>query len=228
MILFFLQKFTSNVCHVCRKSLIDLEKIICLDCELHFKNKTIQSLELQQLFWGRIQLEEVFSMNYYIHGAPINQLIHDLKYHKIRQNAEFLGLQLSKGILNDYPCRFDGIIPIPLHPKKRKKRTYNQAEEMAKIVSEHTNIPVLNSLSRVHNNTSQTKKSKYHRWSKSNKIFQYNGGLSDKGHYLILDDVITTGSTIEQASLTIQSSSNCRLSVASSAYTPLDYLLLNH
>ena len=118
-------------------------------------------------------------------------------------------------------CRPDYLLPIPLHPKKRFKRGFNQSEEIAKGISIQTGIPIDSSvLFRSKNTKTQTKKSKLERWDNVDGIFSIHRPehLKNK-HICLVDDVITTGATIEACIRALQASvENCSISVVSLAF----------
>ena len=109
----------------------------------------------------------------------------------------------------------DFIIPIPLHPKKLALRGYNQSECIANGISCVLNKPVdTKSLVRVMENTTQTRKSVYERYENTSGIFRYQQGcIPDNSHLLLVDDVLTTGSTLEAAVAALSDIPGVRVSV---------------
>jgi ComF family protein len=99
----------------------------------------------------------------------------------------------------NYKDQFDFIIPVPLHPSKRRKRGYNQSEEFGKGLSEILNIPCTEKfLKRIKSTTTQTKKSKLNRWENVNEVFEVRDSEELQGkRVLLVDDVVTTGATLE-------------------------------
>lgn len=227
MIINFITQCFPRICHSCSKKLLTTENVICLDCFYITTPKNIQVKSLQSLFWGRCKLKNVFTLFYYLQGSPCSQLIQDLKYNGIKLNAKFFGKHLGDLINEKYPAQFDFIIPIPLHPKKLKKRGYNQSLLIANETSKKSNIPILNALNRRQYNQTQTNQDKFNRWSNSEEIFEPVIKIPENAHVLIIDDVITTGSTIEQAYLTLLKNASVKISVAACAFTPLDHIILN-
>jgi ComF family protein len=114
----------------------------------------------------------------------------------------------------------DVIMPVPLHDKKRKKRGYNQSESFAEGLSNSMKIATdFTSLKRVVNSETQTKKSKYSRWENVNTIFELNEAESLKGkHILLVDDVITTGATVEACAQILMKISDVKISVVAIAF----------
>jgi ComF family protein len=153
-----------------------------------------------QLFWGRCQIEKAAAFSYYTKGSRIRKIIHKLKYDGMKE----AGFQMGKiyasalkesGFFED----IDLIIPVPLHPSKRRKRGFNQCDCICSGISEISSIPVDDkSLARVSVSDTQTKKTRYDRWLNVEGIFEVKtDGLLTGKHILLVDDVITTGSTIE-------------------------------
>ena len=131
--------------------------------------------------------------------------------------AEHLGKLLAQQITVE--SSFDGIIPLPLHPKKERARGFNQSQAIAEGISEILNIPVWNNcVIRNTSNVSQTKFSKYDRYENVRSIFsvKQNDSLKNK-HILLIDDVLTTGATIESCAGELLKSEGCKVSIATLA-----------
>jgi len=147
----------------------------------------------------------------------MQQLIHQLKYKGNQEIGIYLGKLMGEQLLNS--GRFnhiDVIIPLPMHPDKQKKRGYNQAEILANGLSQKMNIPVLNKIIlRSKKTSTQTKKQRLERWTNVDGTFEIQNVQSIIGkHILLIDDVITTGATLEACSNTILSIENTKLSIA--------------
>lgn len=168
-------------------------------------------------------IRKASAFSFYTRGSRIRKLIHSLKYKGMKELGHELGkiyalsLQPS-GYLND----IDLIIPVPLHPSKLRKRGYNQSDSISEGLSAITGIPVdTTSLSRIAGTKTQTRKSRYDRWINVEGIFRINDGEMLKGkHILLVDDVITTGSTIESCANEILSVQGTSVSVVALAFSP--------
>jgi len=207
-----------NVCSVCTKSLLPFEKVICSPCRVHLPytnyvnhphNKTAA------IFWGRVNLVYCASFLHYKKGNSVRKLIHQLKYKGREDVGYFLGGQFGQHLkkiplLHD----LDGIVPVPLHPRKEKIRGYNQCKSIAEGLATQLNTPVLNHIvERKQFNTSQTTKDRYGRWENiSDKFAVKNPGLAKNKHLLVVDDVITTGSTLEALMIELSSVTGIRIS----------------
>ncbi|MDA3616689.1 phosphoribosyltransferase family protein [Chitinophagaceae bacterium LY-5] len=176
--------------------------------------------EIYQIFEGRLHLEFAAAYLFYNQQSLAQQLIHALKYKNRRDVGLFLGKQMGLGIRHhDLIASVDGLVPLPLHAKKLRKRGYNQASVLAEGVASIINKPILDNATtrRVHNAT-QTKKSRMGRWLNVEHIFDIkNPEELENKHLLIIDDVVTTGATIEAFGELLERLPNTRISVLSCA-----------
>lgn len=200
------------------------ETIICTKCHLHLPRTNyhlIRENPINKVFWGRVDVEFATALFFYSKGGKVQHLIHQLKYKNQMEVGIYLGEMLGNEILQaDEFSKIDLIIPIPLHPKKLRKRGFNQAEVIANGVGNAMNIKVdITSVVRTVETSTQTKKGRYKRWENVNEIFRITepDRLKEK-HVLLLDDVITTGATMEACIQTIKSLPDVKVSVASIAY----------
>ena len=198
----FISNIYPKVCPACGNVLINQEENICIQC-LYYMPKTRfhndQANLVAQMFWGRTNVENATSMFYFNKGGHYQQLLHQLKYKGKAEIGEELGSIFGHELKSTTFKNVDAIIPVPLHEKKYKQRGYNQSEAIAKGLSYSLNKPVIcDVLKRVRANDSQTKKAKYQRWENVKNIFSLKNIESLKGrHVLLVDDIITTGATLE-------------------------------
>jgi ComF family protein len=191
-----------NICLICEKELINNRKFICSFCENElnytFFEKYSEPTVLDELFWGRVKLEETYSYLYFQKGKKEQNLIHALKYSDKKEIGLFFGNKIGASLLNTDKFKdVDALIPVPLHYKKQFKRGYNQSKALADGVSDFLNIIVDDSfLKRSKNSSTQTKNNKASRWDNVQNVFDLNQFKKYK-HIAIIDDVITTGSTLE-------------------------------
>lgn len=199
----FLSLFFPKVCVICGKSLIGSEECICLHClyrlpRTHFH--TDRENRVEKRFFGKIEVQQASSFFYFNKGSDFRHLIHQLKY-KDRQDIGFvLGKYAASELkLSDIFADIDCIIPIPLHKKKERKRGYNQAESIANGMAAILNKPVeTEAVHRIKSNISQTRKSVIQRWLNVQEIFGINNRSKiEWKHILLVDDVLTTGATME-------------------------------
>jgi ComF family protein len=172
---------------------------------------------LNQLFWGKTKIEFASAFLLFSKGSRYRKLIHSLKYKDDQESGiqlgKLYGLEIAKQ--SAYP-KIDYIIPVPLHPKKQKKRGYNQSDCIAQGLSESINVPFLSDvLIRIVNTQTQTKKHKDERWENVSGVFDVQNIEQIHGKSILLvDDVITTGATIEHCAITLIEKADCKVSIA--------------
>jgi ComF family protein len=212
-----------KICAACAHNLSKQENVICTICSMKLPYTHFYKLEtnpLEKKFWGRIPIENIDSFLYFEKGSLTQELLHKLKY----ESRQDVGLKLAELLIYYYQekhltQKYDGIITIPLHPAKEKIRGYNQCDSFAKKLSSSWEIPYYkNSIVRLNNTVSQTGKNRIDRWDNVNNIFEVKEkeNLGHK-HLLLIDDVITTGATIEACAQEILKLPNCRISVLTMA-----------
>lgn len=200
----FLSLFYPNLCLVCREQAPAFhDSIFCFSCE-HKLPKTNDHLEKEnrftERFWGRIPLYTGAAMYLFNKGGRTQKLIWQLKYNGQKevglQIGQLYGTELKK---SHFYRTIDVIVPVPLHPKKEKIRGYNQSDWFAKGLSETMRKPWLkNGLKRTAFTETQTKKERMARFENVMKVFDVDEGKKLKGkHILLVDDVLTTGATLE-------------------------------
>ena len=213
-----------RLCYACGNQLMRNESLICTECFVVIPRTNYHFIEdnpVAQLFWGRCLIEKAAAFSYYNKGSRIRKLIHNLKYNGIREIGYDLGrlygLSLkTSGFIND----IDIIIPVPLHPLKERIRGFNQSETISMGIADVTRLPVdIKSLARILVSATQTKRSRYERWTNVEGIFQVIDSKSIMGkHILLVDDVITTGSTIESCANELLRIEGVKVSVVALAF----------
>jgi ComF family protein len=193
--------FYPNLCAGCHVDLVRHEKIICLSCwetlpktNFHLREKN----PVAQKFWGKINIQHATSFYYFNKEGRLQQILHALKYRK----------------------QFDVGIPIPLSKEKMRTRGYNQSESIALGLSAVLNIPVqINAVLRVKNTASQTNKNIAERMENVKDAFAVQDAEKLKNkHVLLIDDVLTTGATLEACARELLTIENCKISIATIAY----------
>lgn len=212
--------FYPNRCAVCNVKLVSNETCVCLQC-IYKLPKTNNFLELNNisevLLAGRFPFERVASFCFFTKEGLLQALIHELKYKNKPFIGNLLGALFGTDLLSSsFLASIDVIVPVPLHPKKKIIRGYNQAEAFAQGISKATSIPVsVDELIRVINNPTQTKKSKTQRWENVKGIFEVKSTSTFQNkHVLLVDDVITTGSTLEACAIALLQCSGVKISIA--------------
>ena len=196
--------------------------IICLNCELNlplsFRPSGVQPVE--RALWGRVRLEWANALYAFSRGSSTQELLHFLKYNSEPDTVRAFGMKMGKVIRERPKLNMpDAIVPIPLHPKKRKQRGYNQAEELAAGVAsilqcEHK--PLL--LMRKNHAASLTSLGRTDRWQRISEAYQLNESVAGLDHVLLIDDVLTTGATIEACANLLHESGVSRVSIATLAF----------
>ena len=215
--------FYPRVCAACGEPLLKDEETVCLKCR-YLLPKTGYELNpenpLAQSFYGRVKFHAVTSCFFFAKSGKVQHLIHELKYKGNKEAGVFLGQQLGETI-KDAPL-FQGIdylIPVPLHPKREKQRGYNQSLMIAKGINEVTGIPIGDKyLIRAVNTATQTKKSAEERYKNVKDIFEVRFPEELEGkHVLLIDDVLTTGATLESCAHQLEDISGIVISAATAA-----------
>jgi ComF family protein len=195
--------FYPELCYVCESPLLRLEEGICIKCKFSLpKTDHLQVInnQLYERLQGKFLFDFAFAYYNFRKEGKVERLIHQLKYNNCPEIGEMVGKWFGKEILDcEHNYNFDLIIPVPLHFSKTRKRGYNQSFYFAKGLSEILGVPVKdNILIRHIKNETQTKKSRIERWTNVENIFKLK--IEDEiinKNILLVDDVITTGSTIE-------------------------------
>lgn len=219
----FLHLIYPRTCEACGNTLYRHEEVICSHCLVHlpktFYHKDTQN-PLFHLFWGKIPIEMVASFYFYNKGNKVQHLIRQLKYKNRPEIGIYLGKRYATYLKkNEMIKSVDVIIPVPLHASKLKKRGYNQAEKFAIGLSENMGVPVdTESFIRTKATETQTRKSKEERWENVKNKFQVVNPIQIQGkHILLVDDVITTGSTLEACATVLLEQNGVKISMASIA-----------
>lgn len=219
----FFHLFYPNICCACGNHLYDGEQCICISCHLalpYTNDEQVYRNLTYKVFEGRVKIQAASSLFYFKKKSRVQNLLHYLKYKNHGELGVMLGAMhanlLSKSELFN---GIDFVIPVPLHPNKLKKRGYNQALLLANGYAEILKVPVNEkALIRKVDTNSQTKKSRYQRYENMAEVFTclYPITLEGKG-VLLIDDVITTGSTLEACAQELLRNGCAKVFIASTA-----------
>lgn len=219
-----LHLFYPHVCTGCGSDLLEEDNLLCLKCIHNLPHTNFAALANNQIekdFWGRITLTAAYSQFYFSKEFLIQHLIHQLKYKGDTKIGFYLGEIMGKTLLNSNRfSSIDALIPLPLYADKEHKRGYNQATIICNGISSVMNIPVLNgAVIRQHATETQTRKHRTERWENVKHSFKVvkENELTGK-HLLLVDDVVTTGATLEACGNVILQTENVKLSIATLAY----------
>jgi ComF family protein len=219
----FLSLFLPRLCLGCRAHLVRGERVLCTDCLLSmartdFHRKRGNTLE--QAFWGRCLVERAAAFSVYNRGSRIRKLIHALKYNGRTEIGKMLG-ELYGNILSEsgFMTDIDMIVPVPLHPARQRQRGYNQSDYIAYGLSEASGVTVKKNIIRRTSQTgSQTKRGRYERWENVKSLFFVVDPEVIMGrHILVVDDVITTGSTMEACANALHEAGEVKVSLVALA-----------
>ena len=203
--------------------MLNEESELCMRCveampetnfELHPNNP------VEKLFWGRLPLVGATAQFYFTKESLMQHLMHQLKYKGNKELGLQLGRIMGEQIKKSGRFNADALIPLPLFPAKERKRGFNQAKILCDGMAETLNIPVWNDIvSRPQHTETQTKKGRVERWKNMEGKFVLTNADAIKGKHLILvDDVVTTGATLEACGNAILLTENVKLSIATLAY----------
>lgn len=214
-----LDLFYPKLCLSCAKNLSAQEELLCLHCEQHLPLTHYFDYEnnpIEKLFWGRVKVSACGALYFFNKGEGIQRLMHQLKYRERKDVGLWLGKKLAREIMASNRFKdIELIVPIPLHPKKEFKRGYNQSMLIAKGIEEVSGVKCHDLLKRIENSGSQTRKGKYDRWLNVSSAFRVDqiGSLKNK-NILLIDDVVTTGATLEAAVSALLSAGVKNVSIA--------------
>jgi len=208
-----------DLCLSCEKEVRIDDDAFCLSClcKMPFTNfEKENSNEFTKHFLGRVDIKSGSALFHLVHGSTIEQMLHRLKYQNRPDIGIALGRFYGKVLKNQILFKsIDGIIPIPLHPKKKKIRGYNQSEQFAIGLSEILQIPVFNqAIKRVVFTKTQTKMNRVGRIKNTENAFSLLDAKALTGKQILLvDDVLTTGSTMEACANKINHLKNIKISM---------------
>lgn len=174
---------------------------------------------LEKKFWGRLSLTSAMSELYFSKDSIVQNMIHEFKYRGNKKAGHYFGNLMGRSLLNSNRFNIDLIVPLPLFTRKEKMRGFNQAEILCDGIAEIINKPVISkNIIRKIFTESQTRKHRVERWKNVEGIFFINDPKSLEGKYILLvDDVITTGATLEACGTEILNVTGAKLSVATLA-----------
>jgi ComF family protein len=212
-----------RLCYACGNQLMRNEFLICTECHVLIP-RTNYHLEddnpVARLFWGRCRIEKAAAFSFYNKDSRIRKLIHKLKYKGITEIGFELGKIYGESLIgSDFLTDIDLIIPVPLHQSKKRARGFNQSEIISDGISSATGIAIdRDSLQRITGTETQTRRSRFERWINVEGIFCVKDtSLLEGKHILLIDDVITTGSTLESCANELLKAEGVKVSVAALA-----------
>lgn len=212
-----------EVCGNCGARVESGLRFVCVQCRIDMPTLDLHRLpenEMTDRFWGRLPVARAAALLSYGEGQPSRRLIWHLKYDNRPAIGTWLGGWLAETLTGDCSFgTFDVVVPVPLHPRRRRERGYNQAEQIANGIAEVSGASSLpHAVARLRHTDTQTKKSSFDRAKNMEGVFGLSPkhGLRDK-HVLLVDDVMTTGATLEAVGQEIVRGEPASLKVATVA-----------
>ncbi len=219
----FVSLLFPELCQACKANLVAGEELICTECRyslpftnFHFKPDNM----VAQQFWGKINVEAAYALCYFVKGGRLQHLMHQFKYKGVKKIGNLLGnIAGDQLALNAVFKTAEVIIPVPLHKSRLRKRGYNQSMFFAEGIAEKLHIPVSeNNLVRARATETQTHRSRFSRFQNMQEVFMVSDPEKLKNkHVLLVDDVITTGSTLEACGAELLKIEGLKLSIATIA-----------
>tara|TARA_R110002072_G_scaffold226960_3_gene383871 strand:- start:11512 stop:12201 length:690 start_codon:yes stop_codon:yes gene_type:complete len=199
----FLHLIYPNQCLVCEHELSFSENFTCNFCNENISLTNFHLYEepssMDKLFWGRLEVTKTYAHFFFEKNKTPQNILFSLKYKDNPQLGIHYGKEMGLNLLKTASLdSVDVVFPVPLHPKKKFIRGYNQSDALSIGICETFGKKLdLKSIVRTKHTETQTKKSRFQRWDNVSEIFKIKSSITNYKHALIVDDVITTGSTIE-------------------------------
>jgi len=213
-----------KVCSACNTTLSSLENTICISCRhaLPLANyHKVDNTLMRDIFYGRIHVEQATALLKFQKKGITQELLHNLKYRNQEAISSFFGKWLGAELaeISSYQA-IDLVIPVPLHKIKKRKRGYNQVTGFGTEIAKALKRPyVANVLLKAVHTESQVFKNRLKRFQDDTIFYIDNPDLIKNKHILLVDDIITTGATLENCALQLQKAAKCKISFATIAIT---------
>lgn len=211
-----LNLFFPKLCGACSKIMVNPTDELCLKCELHLIHESQPNkYKINQQLRGRVEIERSVFFIDFTKREGVQQVLHSIKYQNQKQLAIYMAEELAKKLGHTFFADIDLLIPVPLHPKKRKIRGFNQSELIAIGIQNVTTINIdTDSLQRKIFTETQTKKNRLERWKNVCDAFELINKTALKNkHILFIDDVFTTGATLEACIKEVKNKVKCKCSI---------------
>lgn len=213
-----------QICVGCKDLLVSGEEVICMEC-IHALPLTsyhkIGSEMIKDKFYGRFLVENATSLIQFQKRGLTQELIHSLKYRGRKEISSFFGRWLGAELADIHSYKsIEMVIPVPLHKQKLKKRGFNQVEGFGKEVALALNVPYRDDiLIKISKSGSQVFKTRILRFEAEEEFSIQNLDVIENKHLLLVDDIITTGATLEKCALQLLHAKNVKISIATIATT---------
>ena len=220
-----MQLFFPHTCAACGRDVLNEETALCMQClhQLPVTNFNQHANNpVEKIFWGKLPITAATSYCHFTKQSLIQNILHQAKYKNNQQAAIFMGNLLGNSLQQSNRFNtIDAIVPLPLFAARLKKRGYNQAALIARGIAAQTGKPVIETaVTRLSSTETQTNKNRVERWQNMQGRFMVtNAALLENKHVLLVDDVVTTGATLEACGQELLTIKGTQLSIATVAYT---------
>ena len=221
----FVHIWYPHICLSCGTDQLEKKNVLCSHCidalpHADFENES--NNPIHKIFWGRVSFYYANTLLFFTKDSIVQLLISELKYHQNKKVGWMIGRMMGYYIVEKMKeASIDALLPIPISPPKKKKRKYNQAQIICEGIQSITGLPILeNVLIKPYESTSQTHKDRIKRMEAIGQsyVLQNEDFIKNK-HILLVDDVLTTGATIEAACISLSNAEYKNLSVFTATYT---------
>lgn len=220
-----MQLFFPHTCAACGSDVLNEETALCMQClhQLPVTNFNLHANNpVEKIFWGKLSITAATSYCHFTKQSLIQNILHQAKYKNNQQAAIFMGNLLGTSLIQSNRFNtIDAIVPLPLFAARLKKRGYNQATLISKGIAAQTGKPIIETaVTRLSATETQTHKNRVERWQNMQGRFMVtNAAVLENKHILLVDDVVTTGATLEACGQELLTIKGTQLSIATIAYT---------
>jgi len=220
-----LHLFIPHHCAGCGSDIMSRQQVLCMHCINRLPVTGFHMYAdnpIEKIFWGRMQVTDAASYLYFSKDSLLQHIVHELKYKGNKELGYFIGRKMGEALLQTHRFHdIEALIPLPLFAARERKRGYNQALVLCEGMADVLSLPILKQvIRRAASSETQTNKNRIDRWLNMQGKFELHQPEAIAGkHVLLIDDVITTGATLEACGQAILTAANTRLSIMTMAYT---------
>lgn len=218
-----LHLFFPHICSGCGSNLTGRDSFLCIKCaaalpQTHFEK--FRTNPVARKFYGRLPIEQAMALYFFTKESLLQHLVHQLKYKGQKDLGQQLGTMMGHSLKNSGLYDIDALVPLPLFPGRQRKRGYNQADLLCEGIAGQYDIPVLRDvINRPEHTETQTHKGRIERWKNIEGKFVLTDPKPLVGrHILLVDDVVTTGATLESCGSELLTAKDLHLSIACLCY----------